>query len=404
MSRFVAWSCRAGIEHSSAFSCATRPRSKTIVNRRTTFCASPPHLLKPLDQAAPQALREEKWRAAIGAGGNELKFTGTVNAVVEGHGAGEYTLDGAGPEENVPSGSQTPKGRCLRQPRDQKEGKTDRKTSEGRPMNRRNLFPTIFGLAALPMLVGLANAQVTEQAAREQARNIVRSELRSTLNFRPDQFFGIHRDEELEQSLAVATIGWQAGPEFIYKVSPTGVEIKQNAIVNHISVDVDFMYIVAVSSRDGSTFRIHGFGLAESLAEFERLMTTLRVHVASPDQAEPLAEFYREVNPENYDSLAPILSLMELKQAAERQCQSGAKSFDADEKLFAAWWKHAEPLCAALPFQERAVPHGSGYLVEWIVLSSPSRDNCGGAPLQVQLEVSSDGHVGKPTFSPPENR
>ena len=60
-----------------------------------------PHLVKPLDKA--KAIREEKWRAAIGAGGDESEFTGTVNAVIEGPGAGEYTLDGAGPEENVPS-------------------------------------------------------------------------------------------------------------------------------------------------------------------------------------------------------------------------------------------------------------------------------------------------------------
>ena len=37
-------------------------------------------------------------------------------AAVKGQGAKEYTLDGAGPEENVPSGSQTPQGRSLRQP------------------------------------------------------------------------------------------------------------------------------------------------------------------------------------------------------------------------------------------------------------------------------------------------
>jgi hypothetical protein len=61
-----------------------------------------PHLVKPLDKA--KAIREEKWRAAIGAGGEELEFTGTVNAVVKGHGAGEHTLDGARSEENVPAG------------------------------------------------------------------------------------------------------------------------------------------------------------------------------------------------------------------------------------------------------------------------------------------------------------
>jgi hypothetical protein len=56
----------------------------------------------------------EPWRYA--AGGDELEFTGSVNAVVEGHGAGEHTLDAAGPERNVPSGSQTPNPGCLRQP------------------------------------------------------------------------------------------------------------------------------------------------------------------------------------------------------------------------------------------------------------------------------------------------
>ena len=45
-----------------------------------------PHLLKPLDKAVPKAIREEKWRAAIGGGGDELEFTGTVNAVAEGQG------------------------------------------------------------------------------------------------------------------------------------------------------------------------------------------------------------------------------------------------------------------------------------------------------------------------------
>jgi len=257
-------------------------------------------------------------------------------------------------------------------------------------------------MAVISMLVGLAKAQITEHVAREQARDIVRSELHSTVNFKADQFLGIHRDEELEQSLATATIGWRAGPEFIYRVSPTGLEIKENAIVNHLATDADFMYIVAVSSADGSIFRIHGFGHAESLAEFQRLMTTLKVHVASPDQAESLADFYRMVNPENYESLTPILRPMELKQAAERECETS--SFEVGEKAFDAWWRRAKRLYGQIPFRQTARPHGSGYLVEWIVLSSATKGNCGGTPLRAQLEVSSDGHVGKLTFSPLKNQ
>lgn len=270
-------------------------------------------------------------------------------------------------------------------------------------MSIRKLFPAIFELVVLATPMAMANAQMTEHLAREQASNTVRSELRLRVNFKPDQFLAIYRDEELEQSLAVA-VGGQAGSMFIYKASQDGVEIRQNTIVYHTLMDGDSLFIVVVNPRDGSIYRIHGFGHTESLAELERLMTAVKIHVASADQAEALADFYRMVNPENYESLTPILRLMELKQAAERQCQSGAKSFDAGEKAFAAWWKHAEPLYAALPFQQRAVPYGSGYLVEWIVLSSPSGENCGGAPLRVRLEVGSDGHVGKVTFSPIQKR
>jgi len=267
-------------------------------------------------------------------------------------------------------------------------------------MSIRKMFSTIFGLALMSTVaVAVAYAQVTEQAAREQADHVVRSELHSRVNFKADQFLGIRRDEELEQILGMA-VGGQAGLTFIYKASPEGIELKENAIVYHTWTDVDPLFIVVVNPRDGSIYRIHGFGLAESLAEFERLMAALKVRVASSDQAESLAEFYRKVNPENQEGLTPILSLLGLKQAAERQCQSGPSSFNADQEAFTAWWKHAKPLYAEVSFKQTATPSSSGYFVEWIVLSSAAKGNCGGAPLRARLEVSSDGRVGKMTFSP----
>lgn len=258
----------------------------------------------------------------------------------------------------------------------------------------------IFGMALLAVVAETSNEQTTEPVARQLAESVVRSELRSKLDFKSGQFLAVKRDEELEHSLAIATVGWRTGPVFIYRASPAGVEIRRDSIVNHIATDADFVFIVAVNSADGTTYRLHDFGLATSLGEFERLIAALRVHVASADQAESIAEFYREVNPENYGTLSPTLSLVELKQAAERQCQNGAKSFDAGEKAFTDWWRRAGRLYAALPFEQKAVPHDSGYSVEWIVLSSPSGESCGGAPLRAQLEVSSDGRVGKVTFVP----
>lgn len=260
-------------------------------------------------------------------------------------------------------------------------------------MSLRRAFSTIFGVGVLSTLAVLTNAQMTDEGARELALSSVRLQL----HLRPDQFLGVHRDEDLEQSLAIVTGGRHSGSEFIYKVSQTGVEVRENAIVQHVATDANFTYIIAVSSRDEMTFRIHGF--ADAPAEFNKLMTAVGESVPSPDQAESVADFYRAVNPENIP-LTPIPSLLELKQAAERQCQNGASSFAAGQEAFSAWWKHAKPLYAEVPFKQSAKPKSNGYLVEWTVLSSPSHENCGGAPLRAHLEISPDGHAGRVTFSP----
>ena len=44
----------------------------------------------------------EKWGAAIGAFGGELKFSRTVNTVVERYGRGAYTRGNMRPKESVP--------------------------------------------------------------------------------------------------------------------------------------------------------------------------------------------------------------------------------------------------------------------------------------------------------------
>jgi hypothetical protein len=257
-------------------------------------------------------------------------------------------------------------------------------------MSREKAFSTIFGIAVLSTVVVPMNAQLADQAAREQARNAVRSQL----HLRPDQFLGVQREENLEQLLAIVA-GRPGSLEFIYQVSQAGDEVKENAVVHHIFTDADPTYIVAVSPADGYVYRVHGF--ADSLAEFGRLMTATKVKVLSPDQAEAVSDFYREVNPQ-HNSMTPITSLIELKQAAERQCQTS--SFDTGEREFDAWWKHGRPLYAGVPFQQEATASDSGYIVEWTVLSSSAPGNCGGAPLRARLEVGSDGHVGKLTFAP----
>jgi hypothetical protein len=265
-------------------------------------------------------------------------------------------------------------------------------------VNGSTVISVTLALALLTLPLGLTGPEITEQAAREQAISVVRAALRSETSSRSDQFLSIHRDEDLEESLATVTGGWRSGPVFIYKISPTGVEVKENSVSNHVIVDGDSMFIVAITLADGSDYRIHGFGLQESPAEFERLMLALKVQVTNPDQADSVADFYREINPGNHEALAPIASLLAFKQAAERQCVRSS-SFDADELAFASWWEHARHLYSESFFRHTVKPETQGFQVEWIVLSASAKNNCGGAPLLARLFIGSDGHVGKLTFS-----
>lgn len=245
----------------------------------------------------------------------------------------------------------------------------------------------ISAASVLSVVLTPMRAQVNDQALREQIRKMVRSQL----HLKEDRFLSVQRDEQLEQELAVIT----GEPSvFIYRVSQAGDEIKERSVVHHIFTDIDPTYIVAVGG-DGAMYRIHGFG--DSLGEFRRLVAAMKLKVISADQAKAVSDFYREVNPQN-TSTTPIKSLIDLKQAAERQCQTS--SFDIGEQQFDAWWRHGKPIYAGLPFTEVAEPSGGRYIMEWTVLSSPGPGQCGGAPLRARLEVDSDGQVGKVSFSP----
>jgi hypothetical protein len=198
----------------------------------------------------------------------------------------------------------------------------------------RKLFSAIFLLAFLPTLGISANTHGDDQAARERVRIAVRSELHLKL----DQFLRVQEDEALERRLAeiVARPSWSAS---IYKVSEEGDEIKDHVIVHHIVMDGDPTFTVAMNPASENVYRIQGF--SDSLAEFNKLMRDADLKVAGSDQAEAVAGFYQQVNPQR-SSVVQMSSLLELQQAAERQCQ--AIPFDPRERNFEAWWKHTPRL------------------------------------------------------------
>lgn len=257
-------------------------------------------------------------------------------------------------------------------------------------MNLLRLPLKILGTVIVATLGLAANGQATDQATREQARQAVRSQLHLEVG----HYLQVERDEALEQMLAgiVARPAWS---EVIYKVSEEGNEIKEHIVVHHIVTDGDPTFTIAINPASGTVQRIQGF--ADSLSEFNRLMKEANIRLLEPDQAEAVANFYRQVNPQRR-SMARISSLLEFKQAAEWQCQT--VPFDPNESAFEAWWKHSKPLYAKASFEQAASQSEGGYTVEWIVLSSPGAGLCGGAPLRARLKVGLDGQAGEITFAP----
>jgi len=255
-------------------------------------------------------------------------------------------------------------------------------------MSIRTLFVVISAASVLSALAVPRSGHVNEQASRDQVCDAIRSRL----HLKTDQFLGIRRDEALEQKLGIGT--GKAGI-FIYRLSRVGDEIKEHGvIVRHLFTDADPTYIVAVNAAAGSIYYIHGF--SDSGAEFDKMMTAIGSKLGGPEQAESVVDFYREVNPENR-LITPISSLLELKQAAERQCQ--AVPFDPSEKQFEAWWKQAKASYATVPFRQTTRRARKGYVVEWAVLSSPISGFCGGAPVRVALELGENGQVRKLSFT-----
>lgn len=237
-------------------------------------------------------------------------------------------------------------------------------------------------------------AQLSEEAARQRVVEVVRSKL----NIRPAQFLGIKRHEELEEMLAVATNG-HLGMDFVYTLSPVGYEFTEHGIIEHMSTDGEGIYVVVIDRANGGTYAIRGF--SDSLAEFKRLMLAVNMKVASPGEAESLAKLYQAVNPEQF-SFTPVSDLLDLKQAAERQCR--VVSFDLSERHFGAWWNHAKALYGKSSFKQTATQNANGYAVEWVVLSSPGPSECAGTPLRAQLQIGRSGEVGKLTFVLLESR
>lgn len=260
-------------------------------------------------------------------------------------------------------------------------------------MNIQKSFSMIVLLPVLATSMVFAKTMHTQENTQELALNTIRSELKLPSS----QFVQVRRDEGLEDLLAISSVGWHAGPVFIYRLSQEGIEVRKNAIVHHVTTDAEANYIIAVLSVGGETFRVHGFN--DSLVEYNRLIMESKIKLSSAEQAESLAEFYRYVNPENVP-LTPVSTLLEMKQIAERRCQSQATSFGTGQEKYLEWWERAKLIYARLSLQQKVELHNGSYLVEWVVLSTPSTLNCGGAPLRARVEINQNGHTSKIAFLP----
>ncbi len=243
------------------------------------------------------------------------------------------------------------------------------------------------------LLFVIASVSVNAQLTDEAGRRLAEATVRSALNMRADDFLQVRRAEDLEEYLGIAS--GHAHHKLFYRVSRDGTVADEHGVRTGVLSDGDPLFVVVVDA-DGDAYRVHRFH--DSTSEFNRLLVSSGLKLASAQQVEALGDLYRATNPGNFDDLKPINSLLELKQGGERRCFR----YDAplDSKPFDEWWASAKRKYKSLSYEPKIAHEGRGFSLEWIVLSSPGKYNCGGAPLRVSIDVGLDGQVVEPKFVP----
>jgi hypothetical protein len=258
-----------------------------------------------------------------------------------------------------------------------------------------------YRVLCLPILscflfVTLADAQLTDNEARARARTVTAA----NLHFDPAQFVGIERQEELEQSYAVAT-RIARGTLFLYKLWPGGEEVRDSTIINHCAGNC-LSYLVGVRAVDGAVFRIRGF--SDSIEEFNRMMGTNAVHMTDHSQAHAFASFYRSVNPESL-AITPLWTLLDFKQMVEQQCHDHQESFLASDEQFTKWWNSHKSTYLNADFSEGAFRDQNGFRMEFLVMPPPAANQaCGGAPVLAVLQITPSGQIDKLAYKESASR
>jgi hypothetical protein len=244
-------------------------------------------------------------------------------------------------------------------------------------------------MLAIWPLANLLHAQMSEPMARLKTLEAVHAKL----ELDESAFLAIYRDEPLEQRLAHVTGKLNV---FLYLVSREGDEFLEDRVIHHIVTDGGPSYVVGIVTSDPRVYRIRGFN--DSRAEFNAFTKALTLTIANADTAELLADFYREVNPDNFKDLTALRNLLQFKQMGELNCQTS--DFGGSERAFETWWKIAKPRYRNLSFTPHTSRSDAGFLVELLTLSASSPRSCGGAPLRTRIPISKQGQVGPPAFEP----
>jgi hypothetical protein len=242
--------------------------------------------------------------------------------------------------------------------------------------------------------VGIADAQIGEEQARKQAR----AEAVANLHLDATRYLNTQRREDIEQMFGAAT-GKPPGTIFFYELSSEGDEVRGSTVIHHLSTDAALNLFIGVTAANGMVFRIGGFGFADSLLEFNRMMAESKFRILSPDHAQALADLYIAINPEKIE-FTLVKSPLEVKQAVERQCHSLGRDFVFSDKEFTRWWNTHRSTILSANLDDKVLPSPEGFKVQFFTLSFPTKQKeCGGAPVTATLQVSATGQVGKLVFT-----
>lgn len=228
--------------------------------------------------------------------------------------------------------------------------------------------------------------QLTEDVALQSAQ----ASIRKTLGAGEQAFLATVRDTKLEREFAACLQQPVERAPFIFRASTQGLESRDGAVTEHLSVEGPLEFIVAVS-ESGGIYQIKG--TAQSKRAIESLGHHYRLELSTMAAVSTYLRFYLGVNPRG-ELPRRLESLADAKKTAASRLRAAFGDQDGSLR-FESWWLHHSRHAGSMDFNTHIVPTQGAFSATFYSLSDidPGHSRSGPAFLRVSCRISRSGRV-----------